>query len=443
MIVNYEESRIEELRKYDILDTLTETEYEDITKLASILCNAPVALISFVDSDRQWFKSAHGIDISETPREFSFCAHAIMEPDTIMIVEDSRLDVRFKDNPYVTGEPDIVFYAGMPLVTTNGHSLGTVCVLDTEPRVLNATQIEALESLSRQVMTLLNARKVNFELHAAKKQMEADIKLRETFTEELERQVIERTEKIAIQNADLEKMNKELQAFTYISSHDLQEPLRKIQFFIALLKDKENNGFSENAIAYMEKISRSSEKMRRLIADLLSYSRTTSSEKMFEELCFKDVIAEIEEDLAEEIIETNAQIAIASYCTIRVIPFQFHQLIYNLISNALKFAKPGVTPVINVEAGYHDAVRHKNEFLDATKSYFRIAVADNGIGFSNQYSEKIFQPFQRLHSLSDYVGTGIGLTIVKKIVENHKGHIFASGAENEGATFEIFIPEVN
>lgn len=238
-------------------------------------------------------------------------------------------------------------------------------------------------------------------------------------------------------------MNKELQAFTYISSHDLQEPLRKIQFFIALLKDKENKGFTENAIAYMEKISKSSEKMRRLIADLLSYSRTTSSEKMFADLCFKDVIAEISEDLAEEIIATNAQIEVAAYCNIKVIPFQFHQLIYNLVSNALKFCKPGVVPVIKVEAGLYDATASLNEYLDASKNYFRVAVADNGIGFHNQYSEKIFQPFQRLHSLNDYVGTGIGLTIVKKIVENHNGHIFASSKENEGASFEIFIPEMN
>lgn len=437
-----EESRITELKKYDILDTLSETEYEDITKLASIICNAPVALISFVDSDRQWFKSKHGTDMTETPREFSFCAHAIMEPDTIMIVEDSRLDVRFKDNPYVTGEPDIVFYAGMPLVTNSGHSLGTVCVLDTEPRVLTAIQIDALQSLSRQVMTLLNARKVNYELLDAKKQMEADMKLRQTFTEELERQVAERTDKIAIQNSELDKMNKELQAFTYISSHDLQEPLRKIQFFITLLKDKENNGFTDNAMMYMDKIAKSSEKMRVLIADLLSYSRATTSERLFEELPFEHIIDDIISDLSEEIINKDATITVQNSCNVKVIPFQFHQLVYNLVSNALKFSRPGVQPVITVDSCVHDTPSASNKNLDPTKKYYRFIIADNGIGFPNQYSEKIFQPFQRLHSYNDYVGTGIGLTIVKKIVENHNGHIYASSKENEGATFEIFIPEV-
>ncbi|ALM50606.1 hypothetical protein AMR72_17995 [Flavobacterium psychrophilum] len=438
-----EQSRIEELRKYDILDTLSETEYEDITKLASIICNAPIALISFVDTDRQWFKSRLGLGLPETPREYSFCSHAIMEPDKIMIVEDSRLDVRFKDNPYVTGDPDIVFYAGMPLVTSNGYSLGTVCVIDTQPRVLTDIQIDALQSLSRQVMTLLNARKVNAELLEAKKQMEADMKLRKTFTEELERQVEERTEKIAVQNADLEKMNKELQAFTYISSHDLQEPLRKIQFFISLLKDKENNGFTDNAVNYMDKIAKSSEKMRILIADLLSYSRATTSERLFEELSFEHIIDDIISDLSEEIINKDATITVKNSCNVKVIPFQFHQLVYNLVSNALKFSRPGVLPVITVDSGYHDGNATANPDLDASKKYYRFVIADNGIGFPDKYSEKIFQPFQRLHSFNEYVGTGIGLTIVKKIVENHSGYIYASSKGDEGATFEIFIPEVN
>jgi len=562
MPLSLEENRINELRKYDILDTLNETEYDDITRLASIICEVPIAIISFVDVDRQWFKAKKGLDVTETAREHSFCTHAIPEPYKIMIVEDSRLDDRFKNNPYVTGAPDVVFYAGMPLVTSNGYALGSVCIIDTKPRTLTEHQIDALKALSRQVMTLLDARRINNELLEAKKQMEiqndtlnrtarrlelamsagklgsyeldidsgmmyssaqcrknfgrtatedfnlkelfssimpefheyvqaaiatsiqtgekydveyriklstgeerwmhalgipvykedgsplhmtgitSDITVRKDFTTELERQVAERTEKIAIQNADLEKMNRELQAFTYISSHDLQEPLRKIQFFISLLKDKENKGFTENAVAYMDKISRSSEKMRRLIADLLSYSRTTSSEILFEELCFEDVMAEILDDLEEEISATGAKIDIAATCRLRAIPFQFNQLVYNLVSNALKFSRPGIPAVITAEAHYLKAGTHNNDSLDASQNYYRISISDNGIGFPNKYAEKIFQPFQRLHGLQEYVGTGIGLTIVKKIVENHNGHIFASGTENEGATFEIFIPEV-
>lgn len=169
---SYEESRINELRKYDILDTLNETEYDDITRLASIICEVPIAIISFVDVERQWFKAKKGLDVSETAREHSFCTHALPEPYKMMIVEDSRLDDRFKNNPYVTGAPDVVFYAGMPLVTNNGYALGSVCIIDTKPRKLTDMQVDALKALSRQVMTLLEARRINHELLDAKKQME-------------------------------------------------------------------------------------------------------------------------------------------------------------------------------------------------------------------------------------------------------------------------------
>jgi len=558
-----EHNRLIELIKYDILDSLNEVEYDDITRLASIICDVPIAIISFVDKERQWFKSTQGLDIRETTREYSFCSHAIPEPDKIMIVPDSRLDERFKNNPYVTGKPDVVFYAGMPLVTTNGYALGSVCVIDTKPRVLTDMQINALKALSRQVMTLLDARRVNHDLERAKKLLEnqnailnkttgrlelamsagklgsyelnintgimyasgqcrrnfgrnatedfnlpelfsaikpefheyvqgaiatsiqsgekyeveykiqlptgeerwihalgipvykedgsplhmtgitSDITVRKDFTTELERQVTERTEKIAIQNSDLEKMNKELQAFTYISSHDLQEPLRKIQFFISLLRDKENTGFTDNALTYMNKIARSSEKMRILIADLLSYSRATTSERLFEELSFQHIMDEITSDLTEEIKAKQATINVRNSCDIKVIPFQFHQLVYNLVSNALKFSKPGIPPVINVDSSFYENQEFSYADLDTSKNYYRIVIADNGIGFNDQYNEKIFKPFQRLHSYNEHIGTGIGLTIVKKIVENHNGYIYASGQENEGATFEIFIPELN
>ncbi len=153
-----EAKRLKALQKYNILDTLPEMSFDDITRIASHISETPVALISLVDSERQWFKSKIGFDIEETPRDISFCSHAILEPD-ILVVPDTHKDERFFDNPLVTGEDNIRFYAGSPLVTAKGETLGTLCVIDRTPRNLDETQKEALRALARQVMNQLELRK--------------------------------------------------------------------------------------------------------------------------------------------------------------------------------------------------------------------------------------------------------------------------------------------
>lgn len=153
-----ETSRLKALLDYNILDTLPEDSYDDITLLASEICGTPMAAVSLVDDTRQWFKSKVGLTIPETPREIAFCAHAILQPD-IMIVNDVHSDKRFADNPFVTGEPGIRFYAGAPLITPRGEALGTLCVIDQVQRSLSDTQINALRVLSRQVMAQLELRK--------------------------------------------------------------------------------------------------------------------------------------------------------------------------------------------------------------------------------------------------------------------------------------------
>jgi GAF domain-containing protein len=148
-----------------VLDTLSETEYDDITQLASQLCGTKIALISLIDEDRQWFKSKFGLEAEQTPREFAFCGHAINTPTDPFIIEDSRLDERFNDNPLVVGAPNVIFYAGIPLVNEDNYPLGTLCVIDDKPKKLSEAQISGLKTLARSVMNLLELRLNNARLN--------------------------------------------------------------------------------------------------------------------------------------------------------------------------------------------------------------------------------------------------------------------------------------
>ncbi len=166
-----ESERLRALRNYDILDTLPEREYQDIVQMAALICGTPIALISLIDAERQWFKAKVGLEAAETSRQSAFCAHALLEPDVLFIVPDARRDPRFADNPLVTAAPNINFYAGAPLKTVDGHVLGTLCVVDQKPRRLDASQQEALFALSRQVMTQLDMRLKLAELQRAQAQL--------------------------------------------------------------------------------------------------------------------------------------------------------------------------------------------------------------------------------------------------------------------------------
>ncbi|WP_129648623.1 GAF domain-containing sensor histidine kinase [Peristeroidobacter agariperforans] len=162
-----EPSRLLALQSYDIMDSGREPGYDDIALLASRICHTPMALITLINEDRQWFKSKVGLEVTETPRELAFCAHAILEPDKVLTVADARLDTRFSANPFVTGDPHIRFYAGAPLLSAEGHALGTLCVIDREPRHLPPEQRDALLALSRQVMALMEERRTSAALRGA------------------------------------------------------------------------------------------------------------------------------------------------------------------------------------------------------------------------------------------------------------------------------------
>jgi hypothetical protein len=269
-----------------------------------------------------------------------------------------------------------------------------------------------------------------------------DIQQQKTFTKELELQVSERTKELEASNTELQKMNKELQSFAYISSHDLQEPLRKIQTFASRIAEKEENNLTDYGKDMFNRMQDAAKRMQTLIQDLLAYSRTSTTEINLETTDLNKIIAEVKEDLEEELKEKHATIEANQLCSADIVPFQFRQLMHNLIGNSLKFSNPEKPPHIQINSEIANGMKFNNEKLSPQNKYCHITVSDNGIGFEQQYSEKIFEVFQRLHSKTEYNGTGIGLSIVKKIVENHHGIITAIGEPNKGATFEIFIPAI-
>ncbi|QHI34981.1 Phytochrome-like protein cph1 [Kordia antarctica] len=243
-------------------------------------------------------------------------------------------------------------------------------------------------------------------------------------------------------NLELERNNKELSAFNHVASHDLQEPLRKIQTFLSRLEDKEEGNFSESGLKYMSRIKNAASRMRLLIDDLLQFSRTNKADKVFEVSNINLLLEAAKQDLAEVISQENATINADTFPVLNVIPFQMQQLFANLIGNSLKYKSVDRAPEINIT--YAQVKAETEEMLTKAKkdSYHKITFKDNGIGFDNEYAKKIFVLFSRLHNKSDYSGTGIGLSICKKIIENHKGFIFADGEVGVGATFTVYLPIV-
>lgn len=267
------------------------------------------------------------------------------------------------------------------------------------------------------------------------------IQRQKTLIEGQEQLVEERTQELRAANKLLERSNRELEQFAYVASHDLQEPLRKIQTFSAILTERFSEHLDGKEITYLRKICASANRMSALMKDLLDYARLSANQTMFKKVDLNHLLKQVLDDFEVLIAQKNIIIEAQTLPVIECVPFQMSQLFYNLIGNAMKFLKRRLPGFIKIGVRFlSDTEVATNHRLQKDNSYCEISFQDNGIGFSQQYAERIFTIFQRLNDRSAYGGYGIGLALCRKIVDNHKGLIYATGEENEGATFFVILP---
>jgi signal transduction histidine kinase len=385
-----EKERLEDLHSYSILDSLPESDYDDMTAIAAEICGTEISLISLIDDKRQWFKSNHGMDLRESPRENAFCAHAINEEENIFIVEDARADVRFYDNPMVTGDRSVVFYAGVPLMSDNGLPLGTLCVIDKKPKLLSPTQIKSLKALGRQVMHILNLRKTKL-----------------TLEKTLE---------------NLEETNLELERFAFIAAHDLKSPLNNISGLSQLLLEVYGSEIDEEGVEMISLIASSSNKLGELIDGLLDYSKSeTILRENKSNINLKQLIDDISSLFAnEQQLEIQLKSSLTDLTVNRTV---LEQVLINLISNAVKYNDK---PQVEIEIG-----------VTASSTHYEFYVQDNGPGIALEHQDKIFDIFNVLNNQDKFgkKGNGIGLATVKKVIEQSGGDVKVSSAPEAGATF--------
>jgi signal transduction histidine kinase len=316
-------------------------------------------------------------------------------------------------------------YISVPIFRKDGSFFGTLCAIDPKPAKLSNSATVGMFNLFADL--------ISFHLNA--------VEALRTSEMNLEKEREERTRALEQKNAELQKMNVELESFAHVASHDLQEPLRKIKTFSHLIFEKDYHNLSDGGKQYYDRLEKSVNRMQTLIKDLIMYTQVKEHEQVFELTPLGDMIEDVKHDYEEDIIEKKAMIEVGTLCNAFVIPFQFKQLLHNLIGNSLKFSKPGVAPVIKISSVIEKGSGDLPAGLLNETYYCHISISDNGIGFDPSHSEQIFKVFQRLNGRTEYDGTGIGLSIVKKIVDNHNGVITATGELGKGANFDIYLPQ--
>lgn len=388
-----EKQRLAAVKSYHLLDTLPEKDFDNITALTASICDVPIALVTLLDADRNFLKSHYGVPFTESPRNTSFCAHAILDDDHIFVVEDARKDPRFEKNPFVT-DMNAIFYAGVRLLNPDGYPLGTLCVFDTKPRTLTKKQKKALSALAYQVVNLFESKKHNRTLMTVQ--------------------------------AELRERNEELKNFAGIVSHDMKMPLANMIITSDMLQAKYGGLLDDQAKKYLDYIKQSSFTLSEYISGLLEHYETDKTASHIEEIfdsqdLFEEIIellninVDCEINLPEENIEMQANKA------------ALEQIILNLVSNSIKYNDK-------------DKIRIDIDCIEKDDVYY-FSIKDNGMGIPEKELDHIFELFGTLGILDreGKKGNGIGLSTVKKLITKLQGEISVSSTLGVGTTIEFYI----
>ncbi|QIP14675.1 response regulator [Spirosoma aureum] len=391
-----EVQRLESLSQYNLLDTAPEIEYDRVSHIASQLCQTPIAMVSLIDRDRQWVKSFYGLAVSVIPREVSLCAHTIINEQPL-IVEDTTKDIRFWDNPAVTGQPYILFYAGIPLLSATGLPIGSLCVIDHQPRQLAASQQLALQALADQVMLLMELRRTNDQLRKAR-------------TDAVE---------LAHQKAHL----------LATLSHEIRTPLHALEGYTQLLLDEEPHLNQQNSVLRLQTTGRT---LVSLVNNILDYSKLQAGKLLLESIPFslQELIQQALEmqawqakqkklDLVSE-IDTRLPARLEGDAT------RLLQVLLNLVSNALKFTQSGKVSVqAKLVSATPEAVTVKME------------VSDTGIGIPQSSLASLFNEYTQVSAATTrlYGGSGLGLAITRQLLELMGSTLEVNSQEGRGSTF--------
>ncbi|WP_289062716.1 ATP-binding protein [uncultured Zobellia sp.] len=336
--------------------------------------------------------------------ETTFCKQ-VRESDKLVVIDHVEQDKVYHNHP-IPAQYGFQSYISVPIVRKNGEFFGTLCALDPKPNKVNNPEIIAMFSMFTELIA--------FHLDAL--------------------------ETMRRQDTAIKKKDVELATYDFISSHDLQEPLRKIQILTSTLEKKEEKNLSEKGKKYFKSIKKAATRMRNILNDLLTYSETEFKPKSFKELDLNVLVNRAKTRLSTQLEESNAIINTNDLCTLNIVPIQMEQLFYNLFANSLSFRSDKRPLLIEVDSKQGLGQSFGVQGLEEAKMYCEITVKDNGMGFDQQYSEKIFDIFQRLKSKENDKSTGIGLSIVRRIVENHNGKIIAIGKPDHFAIFKIYLP---
>lgn len=394
-----EEERLQTLYESQLLDTAEEEDFSEIVQLVSQICGTPISLITFIDQNRQWFKAKKGIDGSETPRDMAFCTHAILQRD-VFVVPDAMADMRFADNPYVLGDPYVRFYAGVPVCASNGHAMGTLCVIGPEPRSLSDREERALTVLARHVSHLV------------------DLRIAQNLTQRLMAELHDH-------NTTLEQLTRAATRLLSVMAHDVRSPLASI---IALIDE-----FSDTPDVIVEllpEIRRQAVVAKDILDQTLTWTgtmlrgdRSMARQSVDIRMLFDEEVKLHDAIFREKNITVEAN---AEERTIDVDPYLLRFVVHTLLGNAAKFTENGSIGL--------DARTVQNELV--------ITVSDTGMGMSADVMHRLFD-WSRRHGRPGTrreQGAGLALLLVKEFLDMIHGTIEVRSEEGSGTTFVVHVP---